>query len=115
MTYECMDNLNFTLSPKDCVENPDEYISIAKQRFLEDGWEGDGDVKLMWIPPFILMWIPRFMLKRQKQWETKGVGVWHVKQLNDGISWLLYPPGLFEDDEKSNQKNVKSILKSQTN
>jgi len=54
MTYECMDNLNFTLSPKDCVENPDEYISIAKQRFLEDGWEGDGDVELMWIPSFIL-------------------------------------------------------------
>jgi hypothetical protein len=60
----------------------------VKQRFLKEGWEGDGEVDLMWVPPFIL--------KDQKQGSLfKGVVVWHVKQVNDGISWLLYPKGLF--------------------
>ena len=103
MSYECIDNLHFTLNPKECVENADEYISIAKQRFLEERWEGDGDIELMWLPPFILMWMPPSMLKQQKQWSTKGIIVWHVKQIEDGISWLLYPKGLFENDDKANK------------
>jgi len=93
--YEWIDNLNFTLNPKECIENPDEYISIARQRFLEDGWHGDGDIELMWIPPF--------MLKQEIQLtNTNGVVVWHVKQLEDGISWLLYPKVIFDNDEKTN-------------
>ncbi|MBD2768093.1 hypothetical protein IC235_09345 [Hymenobacter sp. BT664] len=89
MAYEWIDNLNFTLSPKQCIENADEYVAIAKQRFLEDGWHGDGEVELMWVPPF--------MLNEDKQTEfTKGVVIWHVKQIEDGISWILYPKELFD-------------------
>jgi hypothetical protein len=89
-SYEWIDNLNFTLSPNDCLKNAEEYISIARQRFLEEGWHGDGEIELMWVPPF--------MLNEEKQWNyTKGIIVWHVKQLEDGISWLLFPKGLFED------------------
>jgi hypothetical protein len=89
MTYECIDNLHFTLNPNECLANVDEYISIVKQRFLKEGWEGDGDIDLIWVPPF--------MLNNQKQGNLfRGVAVWHVKQINDGISWLLYPKGLFQ-------------------
>lgn len=88
--YEWIDNLHFILDPRECVENADAYIAIARQRFLEEGWEGDGDIGLIWVPPF--------MLKDPKTGYTKGVIVWHVKQLEDGISWLLFPKELFEED-----------------
>ncbi|WP_282628391.1 hypothetical protein [Empedobacter sedimenti] len=89
-SYEWIDNLNFTLNPADCLDHPDEYISIVKQRFLDDNWDGDGDIELMWIPPF--------MLREDVQWDfTKGITIWHVKQSEDGTSWLLYPKELFEN------------------
>ena len=62
---------------------------IAKQRFLDIGWKGDGDIELMWIPPF--------MLDQKFQIEyVKGITVWHVKQESDGISWILYPKGIIK-------------------
>lgn len=82
--YEWIDNLNFTLDPADHLENSDEYIKIAKERFLEIGWEGDGDIELMWIPPFM------FDGPRTEEF-TNGVIVWHVKQQEDGISFILSP------------------------
>jgi hypothetical protein len=30
---------------------------------------------------------------------TVGVTVWHVKQLEDGISWILPPKSLFDKNE----------------
>ena len=83
-SYEWIDNLNFTLSPQDCLTNPQQYIEIAKKRFLDAGWDGDGEIELMWIPPF--------MFKGERDAEfTLGVTIWHVKQLEDGISWILSP------------------------
>lgn len=82
--YEWIDNLNFTLDPKECISNYNPYIENAKKKFLEAGWYGDGDVELMWIPPF--------MFKRTNSVEfTKGITVWHVKQKEDGLSWILSP------------------------
>ncbi|MEC5146973.1 DUF2528 domain-containing protein [Chitinophaga sp. 212800010-3] len=82
--YEWIDNLNFTINPEDCLKNADEYISIAKEMFLNAGWEGDGEIELMWIPPFMLP-------DMQTAEFTVGVTIWHVKQIEDGISWLLSP------------------------
>lgn len=45
--YEWIDNLNFTLSPYDCLVDAEPYINIAKELFLEAGWYGDGDICLM--------------------------------------------------------------------
>ncbi|WP_020597832.1 hypothetical protein [Spirosoma panaciterrae] len=82
--YEWIDNLNFTINPRECLDNADEYIDIAKAKFLESGWDGDGEVELMWIPPFMFTGVrtPEF---------TAGVTIWHVKQREDGLSWLLTP------------------------
>lgn len=48
------------------------------------GWAGDGEVRLMWVPPF--------MLNNQDGLNPyMGVTVWHVKQEEDGLSWILSP------------------------
>lgn len=82
--YEWIDNLNFTIPPEECLENAAEYVSIASKIFLDAGWYGDGNIELMWIPPFI------FQGERTEEF-TVGVTIWHVKQREDGISWLLSP------------------------
>ncbi len=40
------------------------------------------------------MWIPPFAVDEDEEFDdwTNGITVWHVKQLEDGISWILYPP-----------------------
>ncbi|MCF6406745.1 hypothetical protein L3C95_27860 [Chitinophaga filiformis] len=83
-SYQWIDNLNFTLSPEECLKNAEEYISIAKEMFLDAGWDGDGNIALMWIPPFML----------QGKQTAEGITIWHVKQLEDGVSWLLSPNGI---------------------
>lgn len=84
IAYEWIDNLNFTLNPKDYLDKAEDYIQKAKERFLNAGWYGDGEIGLMWIPPF--------MFQGTKTAEfTNGVIIWHVKQQEDGISWILSP------------------------
>ncbi len=82
--YEWIDNLNFTLNPKEVLLNHEAYLTIANELFLEAGWDGDGEITLMWIPPF--------MLKEEKNEAFYyGIIIWHVKQLEDGLSWILSP------------------------
>lgn len=81
--FEWIDNLQFVLPPKQFVTKADLYIAVVKERFLEAGWEGEGDIGILWLPPFV------FPL--QLKVPTKGVAVWHVKQVEDGTSWLLSP------------------------
>lgn len=82
--YEWIDNLHFVMDPREFLENAEEYIAVAKERFLQASWEGDGDIGLIWIPPFMLQ-------QYANQEAAYGVVVWHVKQVEDGISWLLSP------------------------
>jgi hypothetical protein len=82
--FEWIDNLNFTIKPEECLPNAVEYVEIAKEMFLKAGWHGDGEIELMWIPPFMLLDL------KMPEW-TNGVTIWHVKQQEDGISWLLLP------------------------
>ena len=83
-TYEWIDNLDFTLDPRDYLENGNEYIEVARQLFLGIGWDGDGRIELMWIPPFMFEGV------RTEEFTT-GVIIWHVKQTEDGISFILSP------------------------
>lgn len=82
--YEWIDNLYFTLSPTEYLENGDDFINVARKLFLEAGWDGDGEIELMWIPPFMFKGArtPEFCI---------GIVIWHVKQKDDGISWILTP------------------------
>lgn len=63
------------------IYNLDEFVELVKKRFLKEGWEGDGEIGIMWIPPFIDVGFE----------DTYGTYIWHVKQQNNGVSWLLSP------------------------
>ena len=89
--FEWIDNLLFLQNPESFVGSRlDEYVTIARERFDEYGWEGDGTVELLWLPPFV------FPLSLKIP--PTGVVLWHVKQEEDGISFLLSPiPLPFEE------------------
>jgi hypothetical protein len=80
--FEYIDNLHFLRDPKDVLgDRAHEYVSIAKRRFLEAGWAGDGEVQLLWLPSFV------FPAALDIHWA--GEVLWHVKQKSDGISFLM--------------------------
>lgn len=86
--YEYIDNLHFLLSPSEFLEDAESYISVVKELFLEAGWEGDGEIKLLWVPPFCIE-------TDDTMWEyPQGEVIWHTKQENDGTSWLAMPKKL---------------------
>jgi hypothetical protein len=49
----------------------------ALAAFKKAGWEGDGSIEALWIPPFMFA-----------NPDTMGIHIWHVKQSNNGTSWL---------------------------
>ena len=53
------------------------------------------------------MWIPPFMFKgvRTKEF-TVGVTIWHVKQREDGFSWILSPIQLPDENELPENKST---------
>jgi hypothetical protein len=61
--------------------NVDVVLDAVKQRFTSAGWEGDGEIQLMWLPPFIGAGVE----------DTWGVFVWFVKQQNNGTAFLASP------------------------
>src|SRR5262245_4170051 len=84
--YEWIDDLHFVRPPGEFLASPEQlpqYLAVARERFLGAGWHGDGDIGLLWLPPFV------FSLAAQIP--TQGVVVWHVKQEQDGVSWILSP------------------------
>ena len=58
-------------------------MAAARAAFVDAGWDGDCEIGLIWLPPFV------FGLKQNVS--PGGVVLWHGKQLNDGTSWLLSP------------------------
>jgi hypothetical protein len=85
--YEWIDDLHFIRSPQEFLPLPEEqlesYLKVVRERFNEAGWHGDGDIGLLWLPPFV------FPLSLKIN--PPGVLLWHVKQEENGVSWLLSP------------------------
>ena len=84
--YQFLDDLGFIRTPESFfkehnLSNVDKYINEVKKLFKRCGWEGDGDIGIMWFPPFVGAGVE----------DTYGVYVWHVKQYNNGISWIATP------------------------
>jgi hypothetical protein len=52
-------------------------MKSAAEAFKDAGWEGDGRIGAIGIPPF--------MFCRDDTW---GLFLWHVKQSNNGTSWV---------------------------
>lgn len=92
-TFQFIDNLEHIIRPEEVLENAAESVEIVKNAFLSAGWEGDGDIGLIWLPPFV-----NFHGGIDNQY------IWHVKQSNNGISYI----GFEEHDyngESSNKDN----------
>ncbi len=106
-SYEHMDDLSFVGSPKTYAasylfeEITDEKIekaeSLVKEKLFESGWEGDGTLGIIWLPPFVLT-----------NPDTYGLYVWHVKQSNNGTSWIASTTPLhFKELAWQNRKTPK--------
>ncbi len=87
-TYTFLDDLSFIKDPHEYFEHEtketiENAIVLVGEKFKEHGWEGDGSIGIIWLPPFIEEGIE----------DTWGTYVWHVKQNNDGISFIAsYEP-----------------------
>lgn len=81
--YHHLDDLSFLRRPREVFpelgrSDLKRLVDAVKSRFLSAGWEGDGEVDLIWLPPFVDTGIE----------DTWGNYLWHVKQENNGSSWI---------------------------
>jgi hypothetical protein len=89
-------------------ERPEEYLDITpyglsvlekvKSAFKKAGWEGTGDLGLMYVRPFISDKPPDYKTS------IKFIGsfIWHVRQKSNNTSFLgLYPNSLQSVGERS--------------
>src|SRR5690349_24372082 len=55
--FEWIDNLHFIQPVEaflaDSRDAAEGYLQIARERFLDAGWNGDGEIGLLWLPPFV--------------------------------------------------------------
>lgn len=83
--YHFLDDLSFVKDPREADvfaekdnESLTEMLAAVRECFLCAGWEGDGEIGVIWLPPFVDVGIE----------DTWGNYIWHVKQSNNGTSWL---------------------------
>jgi hypothetical protein len=82
--FEHMDDLSFMQTAEDALKGDraaHRKIAAAKAVLSAGGWEGDGELQIFWLPPFLHPSIQ----------DCHGVYVWHVKQFNNGTSWIASP------------------------
>ena len=82
--YEYLDDLAFMPAARELFSGWDDgelIVERVAEKFRSLGWEGDGEMQVMWLPPFVGAGPQDYL----------GAYVLHVKQANDGISWLASP------------------------
>jgi hypothetical protein len=82
--YTFIDDLEYFQKPEDYFPISTEILALlenVKTAFRKNGWEGDGEIGLIWIPPFFYVSTPD-----KDPGQIYGTFVWHVKQHNNGIS-----------------------------
>ncbi len=108
--YSHLDDLSFVVSPfrvftRDrtfehySFDEIQAVVDEVEQKFIEIGWEGDGEIGIIWLPPFVDIGIE----------DTWGNYLWHVKQSNNGISYIL-SAGPLEFKRIKEQNNDRSWL-----
>lgn len=107
--YQFIDNLEHIISPQEIYKGDslDELLANVKAAFEKAGWEGDGEIGLIWLPPFIL----------ESTGDTFGQYIWHVKQDNNGISFLGYIDNVVDQEIQSKEDDYEeqTITKSESN
>lgn len=85
--YQHVDCLDFMPSAEAVLQgvpNRNDVLEAVRRRFSASGWEGDGELQIMWLPPFIGAGVE----------DTWGLAVWFVKQSNNGTAFLASPVSL---------------------
>lgn len=85
-SFEHLDDLSFMQKAHEALSafpDADDYISAICSRFSQCGWEGDGELQLFWLPPFVT-----------NSSESHGTFCFHVKQSNNGTCWIASPKPL---------------------
>jgi hypothetical protein len=89
--YHHLDDLSFLRQPERVfadhnIVNPpvQEWLLKVANLLSNHGWEGDGEIKIMWFPPFIPI----------ADEDTWGAYAWTVKQNNDGTTFIASPTEL---------------------
>ena len=82
-TYTFLDDLTCIINPYEYFKYQEKYkiddsILLIGEKFKSYGWEGDGSIGIIWLPPFVDIGME----------DTYGTYIWHVKQSNNGISFL---------------------------
>ena len=80
-SYHYIDFHDYTKPAQEVLEHwsrCEDFISALKELWLAHGWDGDGVVTSIWLPPFLI----------EDLNDEAGHIIWHVKQLEDGTSWL---------------------------
>lgn len=96
-SYTFIDDQSFCQKPSFDDEQygiTPKKLEMAKQAFKECGWEGDGEVQIIWIPQFLF-----------SDDDCYGLFVWHVKQRNNGFSFIaseinlteMFPQAMFHE------------------
>jgi hypothetical protein len=91
--YCHIDDFDFVREPQELVASAEEgysleswaparedlpdFLNRLRDRFRSAGWEGDGEICAVWLPPFV-----------SSDLDSSGEVVWMVKQSNKGISFL---------------------------
>lgn len=83
--YHFIDDIGLFINPMQILKPT--YISIlaihkVTQVFKSAGWEKDHEIQIAWLPPFV------DFSPRDLRGDTSGIWFWHVKQSNNGTSWL---------------------------
>jgi hypothetical protein len=85
--YEYLDDLAFMKPARELFEGwaeGDVNCQTLEEKFRELGWDGDGVLQVMWLPPFAGAGPHDFY----------GCYAMHIKQTEDGISWIASPYSL---------------------
>jgi hypothetical protein len=99
--YHFLDDLSFVRKPEEVFDESkqsdlDAYIDKVRQHFKDAGWEGDGKIGIIWLPPFV---------DAGGVEDTWGTYIWHVKQSNNGTSWLASDAAL--DFDRLGEQNER--------
>ena len=85
-SYHFIDDLRFIRPAKKVLvedglilEIVNKKINSIKKLFKKNGWEGDGEIGIIWLPPFL------------DDRNFIGQYLWHVKQGNNGTSFIACP------------------------
>lgn len=78
---DCLDLMPSAEAVLQGVPNRTEVLAAVSKKLKTCGWEGDGQIQIMWIPPFMGAGVE----------DTWGFVVWFVKQSNNGTAFMASP------------------------